>query len=102
MDPLEDVMTTMRVASSLYVRMQLRAPFGVLFDTKDQARLVVIARASCWLGADDLPPPVPLAAGDSLIVKMDTKFSLQDELGRKMINCERVFSKITGRTVRHG
>jgi AraC-like DNA-binding protein len=43
-----------------------------------------------------------LAAGDCLIVRADTKFSLQDELGRKPISCDRVLSKITGRTVRHG
>jgi AraC-like DNA-binding protein len=102
MDPLEDVMTTMRVASSLYIRMQLRAPYAVRFDTRDQARLVVITRGSCWLVADDLSQPVPLAAGDCLIVKADTKFSLQDELGRKLIPCDRVLSKITGHTVQHG
>jgi AraC-like DNA-binding protein len=102
MDPLEDVMTTMRVASSLYIRMQLRAPYGVRFDTRDQARLVVITRGSCWLVAHDLRQPVPLTAGDCLIVKVDTKFSLQDELGRKLIPCDRVLSKITGRTVQHG
>jgi AraC-like DNA-binding protein len=102
MDPFEDVMTTMHVASSLYVRMQLRAPYGVRFDSEDQARLVVIARGSCWLVAHDLPQPVALAAGDCLIVKADTKFSLQDELGRTLIACKRVFSQITGRTVQHG
>jgi len=102
MDPFEDVMTTMRVASSLYVRLQLRAPYGVRFDTRDQARLVVIARGSCWLVADDLPQPTPLAAGDCLIVKAGTEFCLQDELGRKLVPCEKVLSKITGRTVQHG
>lgn len=102
MDPLEEVMTTMRVASSLYVRLQLRAPYGVRFDTRDQARLVVITRGSCWLVAGDLPQPLPLTAGDCLIVKADTKFSLQDKLGRRLILCESVLSKITGHTVQHG
>lgn len=102
MDPLEDIMTTMRVASSLYIRMQLRAPFGIRFDTRAQARLVVIPRGSCWLAADDLPQPVSLAAGDCLIVKAETKFALQDELGRRLVPCDRVLSKITGRTVQHG
>jgi len=102
MDPLEDVMTTMRVASSLYIRMQLRAPYGVRFDTGAQARLVVITRGSCWVVADDLPHPVSLAAGDCLIVKSETRFALQDELGRRLVPCDRVLSKITGRTVQHG
>jgi AraC-like DNA-binding protein len=43
-----------------------------------------------------------LAAGDCLIVKAETKFSLQDELGRRLVPCDRVLSKITGRTVQHG
>jgi AraC-like DNA-binding protein len=102
MDPLEEVMTTMRVASSLYVHMQLRAPYGIRFDTRAQARLVVIARGSCWVVADDLPQPVSLAEGDCLIVKAETKFALQDELGRRLVSCDRILSKITGRTVRHG
>jgi AraC-like DNA-binding protein len=102
MDPLEDVMTTMRVASSLYIRMQLRAPYGIRFDTNAQARLVVITRGSCWLAAADLPQPISLAAGDCLIVKAETKFTLQDELGRRLVPCDRILSHITGRTVRHG
>ncbi|HEX3847038.1 MAG TPA: AraC family transcriptional regulator [Steroidobacteraceae bacterium] len=102
MDPLEDVMTTMRVASSLYICMQLRAPYGVRFDTRAEARLVVITRGSCWLTADDLPQPVSLAAGDCLIVKAETQFALQDELGRRLVSCDKVLSKITGLTVQHG
>ena len=102
MDPFEDVMTTMHVASSLYVRIQLRAPYGVRFDSENQARLVVIASGSCWLVAHDLPQPVTLTAGDCLIVKAATKFSLQDELGRKLIPCRKIFSEITGHTVKYG
>jgi uncharacterized protein with PhoU and TrkA domain len=91
-DPLEDVMTTMRVASSLYVHMQLRAPYGIRFDTRAQARLVVIARGSSWVVADDLPEPVSLAEGDCLIVKAETQFALQDELGRGLVPCDRILS----------
>src|ERR1700681_2996397 len=102
MDPFEDVMSTMHVASSLYVRMQLRAPYGVRFDSENQARLVVIASRAWWLVAHDLPQPVALTAGDCLIVKAATKFSLQDELGRKLIPCRKIFSEITGHTVKYG
>jgi len=102
MDPFEEVMTTMRVASSLYVRLQLHAPYGVRFDARLSARLVVITRGATWLVADALPRPAPLAAGDCLIVKADSFFSLQDELGRKLVPCDRILSKITGRTVVHG
>lgn len=63
MDPLEEVMTTMRVASSHYVRMELRAPFGIRFDTAAQARLVIITRGSCIAVADALPRPLALTGG---------------------------------------
>ena len=102
MDPFEDILRSMRVESSLYVRLQMRAPFGVHFDTRNQARLVVVTRGSCWLSSEHVPRPVPLAAGDCLLLKADAGFSLQDELGREIVACGTILSKVTGTTVRHG
>jgi AraC-like DNA-binding protein len=102
MDPFEDVLRSMRVESSLYIRLQMRAPFGVHFDTRNQARLVVVARGSCWLVSEHVPRPIPLAAGDCLLLKADAEFSLQDELERDLVTCDSVLSRVTGTTVRHG
>src|SRR5450432_4769111 len=79
-DAFEDVLRSMHVESSLYVRLQMRAPFGVHFDTPNQARLVVVTRGSCWLVSKHVRRPTPLAAGDCLLLKAHAEFSLQDEL----------------------
>jgi AraC-like DNA-binding protein len=102
MDPFEDVMRTMRVESSYYVRLQMRAPFGIEFDSREQPRIVVISRGSCWLTSKHLPQPTALTAGDCLLVKTDARFTLRDQRGSRVIPCSRVLSKVTGRTVQHG
>jgi AraC-like DNA-binding protein len=102
MDPFEDVLRTMRVESSYYVRLQMRAPFGVEFDSREKPRVVVISRGSCWLTSKHVPQPISLAAGDCLLVKADAKFTLRDQRGSKVVPCSRVLTKVTGQTVQHG
>ena len=102
MDPFEDVLRGMQVESSLYVRLQMAAPFGVHFDTRNQARLVVVTRGSCWLVSQHIPRPTPFASGDCLLLKANAEFSLQDELERDLVACDTVVSEVTGTTVRHG
>lgn len=101
-DAFEDVLCSVHVESSLYVRLQLRAPFGVHFDTRDKPRIVVVTQGPCWLASKHVAQPVLLAAGDCLLLKADAKFSLQDELGRKLVPCDTVLTRVTGTTVLHG
>ena len=102
MDPFEDVVRTMRVESSYYVRLQMRAPFGIEFDSREKPRVVVISRGSCWLTSKHLAQPIALAAGDCLLVKTDARFTLRDQRGSRVIPCSRVLTKVTGQTVQHG
>jgi AraC-like DNA-binding protein len=101
MNPFDDVIRAMGVEGSLYVRMQFGAPWGVAFDTGYQARILVIARGTCWLTAEGMNP-IPLNANDGLIVKAGTEFSMSDAIDRPWVPCSTVFNKIDGRTVRHG
>ena len=101
-DAFEDVLRSVHVESSLYIRLQLCAPFGVHFDTRDKPRIVVVTHGSCWLVSKQLPQPLRLAAGDCLLLKADAKFSLQDELGRTLVPCDTVLTRVTGTTVLHG
>ncbi|MDB6105899.1 MAG: AraC family transcriptional regulator, partial [Gammaproteobacteria bacterium] len=101
MNPFDDVIDAMGVASSLYVRMQLGAPWGIEFDTGYQARILVIARGTCWLSAEGMKP-VRLTAGAGLVVKAGTAFSMSDEIDRPRVPCSTVFSHIDGRTVQYG
>jgi AraC-like DNA-binding protein len=101
-DAFEDALRTVHVESSLYVRLQMRAPFGVHFDTRDKPRIVAVTQGPCWLVSEQVPQPLLLAAGDCLLLKADAKFSLQDELGRKLVPCDTVLTRVTGTTVVHG
>ena len=101
MNPFDDVIDAMGVDSSLYVQMHLGAPWGIEFDTGYQARILVIARGTCWLSAEGMKP-VRLTAGAGLIVKAGTAFSMSDEIDRPRVPCSTVFSHIDGRTVQYG
>src|SRR5260370_27637840 len=101
MNAFDDVISRMGVESSLYVRMQFGAPWGITFDTGYQARILVIARGTCWLTAEGMNP-IPLKASDGLVIKAGTEFSMSDEIDRPRVPCSAVFSQIDGRTVRYG
>lgn len=87
---------------SFYVRVRARAPWAIEFASKEQARLVVVARGSCILTSDQLEGPAQLAADDAFIVQAGVDFTLQDELGREAVDCERVFASAEGHTVDYG
>jgi AraC-like DNA-binding protein/uncharacterized protein YaiE (UPF0345 family) len=102
MDPVDDILTTLNVENSWYVHVNAKAPWGITFDTAVQARLVIVARGTCWLTSDTIPEPQRLNAGDCFIVQADTEFSLQDELGRRTVHCDRVFADSVGHTAEWG
>lgn len=113
MDPFDDVVSAMSVASSLYVRFQLGAPWGVAFDTGYQARLMMVADGEGWLlkAADS---PLRVAKGDCLIIKEGTRFAMADAPDSPIVDCAELFVDLPGfsvdtgfttipdRTVRHG
>jgi AraC-like DNA-binding protein len=101
MNAFADGVSTLGVQSSLYVRMQFGAPWGIRFDTGNQARILVIAHGTCWVTAEGMNP-IRLNTSDGLIVKAGTEFSMSDEIERPRVPCSTVFSEIDGRTVRHG
>ena len=101
MNPFDDIIATMGVESSLYVRMQFRAPWGITFDTGYQARILMLTRGECWLVADGMEP-IRMRVGQGLIIKAGTEFSMQDSVGGLLLPCSQIFSDIDGRLVRHG
>lgn len=113
MDPFEDVVSAMSVASSLYVRFCMTGPWGVAFDTGYQARLLVIAEGEGWLLASHAAP-VRITKGDCLIIKEGTRFAMADAPDSQIVDCGDLFTKLPGfsqetgfttipdRTVHHG
>lgn len=113
MDPFDDVVSAMSVASSLYVRFRFTAPWGVAFDTGYQARLMMIAEGAGWLLPEG-ESPIRVAKGDCLIIKEGARFAMADQPDSPVIDCMHLFvdlpgfSEATGfttipdRTVSHG
>ena len=99
MDPVDDVLSTMRVAESHYLRIAARAPWGIAFHPRDAARLVLIASGSCWLVTDTASEPQRLSANDCLLVQPDIEFTLVDELGRRTLDFDTI---VTDLVVEHG
>ncbi|AWL95102.1 MULTISPECIES: AraC family transcriptional regulator [Bradyrhizobium] len=95
MDPFDDVVSAMSVASSLYVRFRFTAPWGVAFDTGYQARLVMIAEGVGWLLSEG-EVPLPVAKGDCLIVKEGTRFALADRPDSALVDCVNLFADLPG------
>ncbi|GAB2647112.1 AraC family transcriptional regulator [Saccharopolyspora gloriosae] len=88
MDPVDDLLTTMKIESSRYVRITARAPWGIAFPARHLARLLLVSSGSCWLTAAELGEPQHLTAGDCFLVRAGVEFALQDELGRELVDCD--------------
>jgi AraC-like DNA-binding protein len=101
-NPIDDMLGMTHAASSLFVRLCAAAPWGIAFASKEQARLVVITQGSCILVSDAVEAPLQLAAGDAFIVQTDVAFTLQDRIGRAIVDCEWVFDRAAGHTAEYG
>lgn len=88
MDTVDDLLATMRIEDSRYVRIAAHAPWGLAFPARHLARLVLVSSGSCWLTAATLDEPVHLRANDCFLVRAGMEFALQDELGRTLVDCD--------------
>lgn len=102
MDPIEDIISAMRVESALYARLEAKAPWGIAFSSGQHARFGIVARGRCWINADGLSRPSELSAGDCFIVRADTRFTLQDEQETPLLPCETIFAGRTTGTIGFG
>ncbi|WP_290056487.1 AraC family transcriptional regulator [Amycolatopsis solani] len=88
--PVDDLLATMKIESSRYVRVSARAPWGIAFPARHVARLVLISSGSCWLTGAGLAEPQHLTADDCFLVRAGVEFALQDEQGRVLVDCDGV------------
>ena len=102
MDPIEDIITAMRVESALYARLEARAPWGITFSSGAHARFGIVVRGHCWMSADGISQPIALSGGDCFIVSADTRFILQDEKASTLLSCETVFNGRTSGIIEFG
>lgn len=101
MDPIDDVFGAMRVHTSLYVRIEATAPWGVTFVRGVAARFGYVVRGGCWLTVEDREP-VRLAAGDCFIVVGGAQYALQDQRSTPTQFCYRALRAHENHIVRIG
>jgi AraC-like DNA-binding protein len=66
MDPLTDILYSLRIERSFYARSQLRAPWGLSFSVKDGPSFHMIVTGHCWLRID--AERIPLKTGDLVLL----------------------------------
>src|SRR5262245_51437869 len=66
-DVLSDVLDTVRLTSTVFVRTEVSPPWGIRSKPREHFAFHVISRAGCWLEVDGLDT-VPVAAGDVVVV----------------------------------
>ncbi|WP_158896019.1 AraC family transcriptional regulator [Amycolatopsis anabasis] len=88
MRAVDDLLLTMNIEQSQFKRMTPRAPWGIAFPARHVARLLLIARGSCWLTGAGLAEPLRLRTNDCFLVRDGVTFELQDRPGRALVDCE--------------
>ncbi|HPC82868.1 MAG TPA: AraC family transcriptional regulator [Thermoanaerobaculaceae bacterium] len=78
MDALSDVLSTLRLHTTLYCRSELTAPWGLAFPAGPAAGFHAVRRGTCWLRMAGLERPVALAAGDMVLFPHGAAHELAD------------------------
>src|SRR6185369_1406109 len=68
MDVLSDVLDTVRLSSTVFVRTEISPPWGMRSKPREHFAFHVVSRGTCWLDVDGLPDPVPVAEGDVVVI----------------------------------
>lgn len=92
MDVLTDVLQNMRLQSIVYGRMELSAPWGLEFPSRDaHLQFFVISRGSCYLqlGAGK---PLQLSAGDFVFLPRGSRHSLKSDPQSPVLPAEKILS----------
>ena len=103
-DVLGDVLAGLGLRTRLFCRMEVAAPWSMVFGHSDLAHFHAIERGSCWLETTQAPP-LELATGDLLVLARGGPYQLADRPGREGTPLEEVVpSSSDGRYsfVRHG
>src|SRR5262249_19556777 len=103
-DVLGDVLAGLGLRTRLFCRMEVAAPWSMVFGRTDLAHFHAVESGRCWLETTKAPP-LALAAGDLLVLSRGGPYQLADEPGRKGTPLEEVVPGASdGRYtfVRHG
>lgn len=94
-DVLADLLDTLRLATIMYGRFELGAPWGIQLRDDDVAHVVVVGRGSAYLQAAGVDRPVVLSAGDMALLPHGGAHTLRDAAGSALqvlgpAECQRI------------
>jgi AraC-like DNA-binding protein len=79
LDPVSDVLRTVRIRSTILCRSAFAAPWGFGIVGHGRPVFHLITRGSCWLGVEGEDTQVRLAAGDLVVLPTGRRHWLRDE-----------------------
>lgn len=79
MDILTSILHTLQLESSLYLRSELGAPWGLHMPSAPTMLFHVINTGSCWMNLLDGSEPVFLASGDIIVLPHGEEHALVDD-----------------------
>jgi len=79
MDVLSSFLSSVHLASEIYLSVELGAPWGVAFpDQPDRALFYVMSRGSCYLELEGESQPLPLVGGDVVMLPWGSPHTMRD------------------------
>ncbi|MER6441594.1 AraC family transcriptional regulator [Streptomyces sp. NPDC001185] len=102
MDPVDDLLATMKIEDTRYVCVDAHAPWGISFPPRHLARLILISGGSCRLDSAVLNGPQYLQANDFFLVRAGVGFTLQDPDGSEIVDCDDLAAQTSGHLVKVG
>ena len=79
-DPVSDLLRSVRVQSTVYCRSSLYVPWGFRVEAKASASFHLLTDGEAWLEVDGLQAPIRLSTGDLVILPNGRGHQLRDEL----------------------
>jgi AraC-like DNA-binding protein/mannose-6-phosphate isomerase-like protein (cupin superfamily) len=78
-DVLSDLLSGLRVQSTVFCRSELRAPWGFEVDAQETAAFHLVVSGAAWLEAEDFGRPLRLSAGDLVILSQGQAHTMRDD-----------------------
>jgi AraC-like DNA-binding protein len=88
-DVLGDVLAGLGLRTRLFCRMEVAAPWSMVFGRTDLAHFHAVERGGCWLETTK-GPPLELGTGDLLVLSRGGPYQLADRPGREGTPLEEV------------
>jgi len=90
-DPLSDMLSLVEAQSVLSGRLHAGGVWAVRFPPPEKIKFSALLHGDCWLAMEELAAPVPLEAGDVVVVNGQRSFVLASDLAVEPVDARDVF-----------